>query len=165
MGRPSSYTPELAAEVCERMSNGETLADICRSGHMPPVRTVYNWRDQHPSFLADFGRARDAGFDVIANDCLHIADATGHDTLHGEQGPRPDTEWISRSKLRIETRLKLLAKWDPRRYGDKQAVELTGKDGAPLELDSTARAARLAALTARLEARATGNADDVEDLA
>ena len=33
------------------------------------------------------------------------------------------------------------------------------------ELDPTARAARLAALTARLEARATGNADDVEDLA
>ena len=32
------------------------------------------------------------------------------------------------------------------------------------ELDPTARAARLAALTARLEARATGNADDVEDL-
>lgn len=25
-------------------------------------------------------------------------------------------------KLRIDTRLKLLAKWDPKRYGDKQLV-------------------------------------------
>ena len=26
---------------------------------------------------------------------------------------------IQRAKLRIDTRLKLLSKWDPKRYGDK----------------------------------------------
>ena len=30
-----------------------------------------------------------------------------------------DSEHVQRSKLRVETRLKLLAKWDPRRYGDR----------------------------------------------
>ena len=32
-------------------------------------------------------------------------------------------EHVQRSKLRIETRLKLLAKWDPRRYGDRLALD------------------------------------------
>ena len=40
-----------------------------------------------------------------------------------EFGPRVNAEHIQRSKLRIETRLKLLAKWNPKKYGDKLALE------------------------------------------
>lgn len=76
--------------------------------------------------MSDIARAREAGFDRIAADCLEIADQTGKDTIYGDNGARADTEWISRSKLRIETRLKLLAKWDPKRYGDKITQEHTG---------------------------------------
>jgi hypothetical protein len=121
-GRPSTYTEELAAEICARLSKGEPLAQICRDEHMPAVRTVSDWKTAHETFSADFGRARDDGYDVIAAECLDIADETSNDTLYTEHGDRPNTEWISRSKLRIETRLKLLAKWDPRRYGEKLAI-------------------------------------------
>ena len=31
---------------------------------------------------------------------------------------------IQRSKLRVETRLKLLAKWSPEKYGDKKQVDV-----------------------------------------
>lgn len=130
-GRPSSFTQEIADEICARLAKGEPLAEICRSDNMPAVRTVSDWKASNPAFSASFARAREEGFDQIAADCLKIADDSSEDTLYGERGPHANTEWISRSRLRIETRLKLLAKWDPKRYGEK--MQLTGDGGGPVE--------------------------------
>jgi hypothetical protein len=134
-GRPSAFTQAVADEICSRLAKGEPLAQICRDDNMPAVRTVSDWKAAHADFSADFACAREEGFDQIAADCLDIADETSDDTIYGESGARANTEWISRSKLRIETRLKLLAKWDPKRYGDK--MQLTGDGGGPLETKST----------------------------
>jgi len=134
-GRPSSFTQEVADEICRRLAQGEPLAQICRDDNMPAVRTVSDWKKASEAFSADFVRAREEGFDQIAADCLDIADETSNDTLSTEHGDRPNTEWISRSKLRIETRLKLLAKWDPKRYGEKITQEHTGPEGAPLTIN------------------------------
>lgn len=128
-GRPSKFTMELAEKICERMSKGEPLAQICRDDGMPAVRTINDWRAQDAEVSAMFGRARDEGYDAIAQQCLDIADQSEMDTIATEHGDRPNTEWISRSKLRVETRLKLLAKWDPRRYGEKIAIG--GADDLP----------------------------------
>ncbi len=132
-GRPSSFTQEIADEICARLATGETLADICRDDHMPAVRTVSHWKDASEAFKADFACAREEGYDRIASDCLRIADDTDNDTLLTEHGERPNTEWISRSKLRIETRMKLLAKWDPKRYGDKIDLNHGGQGDNPLQ--------------------------------
>lgn len=140
-GRPSLFTQEIADEICERLAKGEPLAQICKDDNMPAVRTVSDWKAAHAAFSADFAHAREEGFDQIASECLDIADETSNDTVYGESGARANTEWISRSKLRIETRLKLLAKWDPKRYGDK--VQLTGDGGGPLETKSTLDVASL----------------------
>ena len=132
MTRTSDFTQEVADAICARLSKGEPLAKICRDEDMPAVRTVSGWKKANDAFSADIARAREEGFDQIAADCLGIADETDNDTLYTEHGDRPNTEWISRSKLRIETRLKLLAKWDPKRYGDKITQEHTGASGADL---------------------------------
>lgn len=101
---------------------------ICRDESMPRLRTVYDWRDADESFAARFARAREEGYDAIAQDCLEIADETGHDTKEGRNGELiPDNEWITRSRLRVETRLKLLAKWSPKKYGEKVDVEHSGE--------------------------------------
>lgn len=115
--------------ICERLAQGEPLAHICRDEGMPAVRTVSDWKEAQPEFAASFARAREEGFDHIAAECLDIADETKFDTIDTEHGERANTEWISRSKLRIETRLKLLAKWDPKRYGEKMAIG--GADDLP----------------------------------
>lgn len=107
MGRPSSFTPELLEEISDRLAKGEPLAVICRDDHMPSDRTVRNWMAD-ADIASVIARAREVGFDVIASDCLNIAD---------DKGGEPQ-----RDRLRVDTRLKLLAKWDPKRYGDKLAV-------------------------------------------
>jgi len=133
LGRPSTFTQEIGDEICERLAEGEPLRQICRDDRMPAWRTVYAWKANDADFNARIGRAREAGFDAIAHECLEIADETGFDTIQGENGDRANTEWISRSKLRVETRLKLLSKWDPKRYGDKVTTELTGPDGGAVQ--------------------------------
>ncbi len=142
-GPPTKYTPELVIEICGRLSKGEPLAQICRDEHMPSDSTVRNWGDAMPEVASAIARAREAGFDYIAADCMVIADDSRNDFIEkmatdGDEGAVKarayDAEHVQRSKLRIETRLKLLAKWDPKRYGDKMA--LTDGDGKPLQAAS-----------------------------
>lgn len=119
-GRPSTFTDEAAAEICERISQGETLAQICRDAHMPAVRTVSDWAANNTTFSADFARAREDGFDAIASQALDIADDGSRDYKPSDEdgGVIVDHDHISRSKLRVDTRLKLLAKWS-KRYSEK----------------------------------------------
>lgn len=138
-GGQTTFSQEAADEICNRLAEGEPLRAICRDERMPAWRTVYHWKAAHPDFAARIAHAREAGFDAIAEECLDIADETAFDTVETDQGFRANSEWISRSKLRVETRLKLLAKWDPKRYGDKQTTELTGPNGGPVEFTGITR--------------------------
>lgn len=121
-----AYSAEARQEVVQRvldgLASGTPLTVICRSDGMPAPKTIREWADDDAELSCAIARAREDGFDVLAAECLDIADETGRDTIRTEGGERADTEWISRSKLRIETRLKLLAKWDPKRYGEKQLI-------------------------------------------
>lgn len=125
MGRASTYTQEAADEIIERLSKGEPLAVICRDEHMPDVRTVSNWKRAHPEFGERFGDARDDGFDAIAAESLTIVDEEPEYT-NTEHGSKVDPGYVAWQKNRAEQRLKLLAKWDPRRYGELQKVEHSG---------------------------------------
>ena len=125
---PSKRTKEVEKEILERLSQGEPLAEICRSDPKFPHPTTWNdWCAADEALGIAHGRARDAGYDAIAAETLAIADDARNDWMerHGKDGETQsafNAEHVQRSKLRIETRLKLLAKWDPRRYGDKLAV-------------------------------------------
>ena len=132
-GGQTTFTQEKADLICAKLSEGIPLAEICRGEEMPAVRTVSDWKVDRPEFAAAFARAREDGFDAIAAECLRIADDTSGDTkIVGNddyEREAANTEWIARSKLRVETRLKLLAKWDPKRYGERLAVG--GSDELP----------------------------------
>ncbi len=60
--------------------------------------------------------------------CGAIVDRT-RETARG-RGDRTDD--VQRDRLIVETDLKLLAKWDLRRYGDKVQQQITGASGGPL---------------------------------
>lgn len=123
-GRPSLKTPELCAEIVERLGNGEPLAIICRDDHMPARQKVYEWAAADPAFSGHIARARIDGHDMIAARAMYTARG---DAVNGES-----TGDIQRDKLIIDTDLKLLAKWDSR-YRDRSGMELTGADGGPIK--------------------------------
>jgi hypothetical protein len=137
------FLQEVADAICERIAEGEPLRAICREEGMPTDRTVRNWVVEYPEFASAIARARLAGFDVIAETCLEIADDSRNDYMEkagkdGEAGGVAfNAEHVQRSKLRIETRLKLLAKWDPKRYGEKIEQTLQGTDGGAIRIVAT----------------------------
>lgn len=123
-GRPSKFTPEIADQICRRLAEGEPLRQICRDENMPAWRTIYDWLLNDKDFSARIAHARELGEEAIAQECLDIADNATNDWMetYGRDGAelyKLNGEHIQRSKLRIETRLKLLAKWNPRKWGEK----------------------------------------------
>ena len=134
-GRPSKFTEEIASEICCRIAEGQTLRAICRDEHMPSFVTVYNWIETNEAFSLRIARARDVGYDAIAEDAMAIADTP----LIGEeveiqQGKEKVKrgDMVTHRRLQVETRLKLLAKWSPKKYGDKITQEHTGAGGESL---------------------------------
>ena len=59
MGRPSIYSDALAAAICERLGQGESLNAICRDEHMPSRKVVHEWvTDDRDGFRDKYVRAR-----------------------------------------------------------------------------------------------------------
>lgn len=127
-GRPTLYSEELAGRICERLSTGETLRAVCRDDDMPAPQTVLGWAKANVGFSEQYARARETGYHVMADEILEIADETAFDTTKGKDGSdQADTEWITRSRLRVDTRKWLLSKALPKIYGDKQHLEHSGE--------------------------------------
>lgn len=131
IGRPSKYTPELAAEICERLSNGEPLRQICRDSHMPAWTRIYDWMGRDEALSGAIARARDIGADAIAEEALEILD-TPPEYVLTKNGEAVDSGYVTWQRNRAELRLKLLAKWNPKKYGDRQII--SGDKDNPLEV-------------------------------
>lgn len=125
MGRPSKYSKELIEAICERLSKGEPLAAICREQGMPGYRTVYDWAEAMPDVSAAIARAREEGEEAIAASVLDIVDAPPS-MVAGKNGEYIDSGDVANRKMRAEYRLKLLAKWNPKKWGER--IDVTSKD-------------------------------------
>lgn len=137
-GRPPLYTAALASEICKRLAAGETLRSICRTEGMPAHSTVLSWTISDEAFSDQYTRAREIGYQIMADEVLEIADDGRNDCWKDEEGnPRTDHDVIARSRLRVDTRKWLLSKALPKVYGDRQAIEHTGKDGGPIKTENT----------------------------
>jgi hypothetical protein len=140
---PIKKTPELIERVLSRIAMGETLAAIARDLDFHPV-TWSQWVAADETLNIAHQRARAVGADVIADDILAIIDQEPEMITGEGAAPRRDSGYVAWQKARAETRLKLLAKWHPTKYGDKQQVEHSGPGGAPIQIANTAGVATAA---------------------
>ena len=150
LGAPSTYTPELAAAICEHIAAGKSLRTIAALDRMPTQSTIMVWLDgKHPDFTEQYARAREAQADKLAEEILAIADDGRSDTyLDAEGNEKTDNEAIQRSKLRVDTRKWLASKMAPKKYGDKVAIggddDLGPVQTANRDMTDAERAVRLA---------------------
>lgn len=132
-GRPSSYTQEIGDEICERMSEGESLRSICSSPGFPNRASVFRWLHSNEVFRSQYARAREEQAETLADEIINIADDGLNDTYIDDDGnKRTNQDVIARSRLRVDARKWIASKLKPRVYGDKLLQELTGPGGGAI---------------------------------
>jgi hypothetical protein len=135
-GRPTTFSDKIAAVLCARMAEGESLRSICRNADMPGLSTVFQWLKAQPGFADQYAIAREAQADALFEDVLEIADDARNDWMEafGEDavGYKLNGEHIQRSRLRIDARKWMAGKLRPKVYGEKSVVEGPGPHGEHL---------------------------------
>lgn len=123
IGRPSRYSPELAAKITARLAGGLSLRRVCRADEMPHVATVMRWFGENAGFREQYARAMEARGMGYAEQIVDV----GQRVLAGEIAP-------DAARVGIDALKWAAARMAPRVYGDR--VALTGADGGPLQVQA-----------------------------
>jgi hypothetical protein len=114
------FSEPLAIEVCERVSSGELLINICADEHMPTVRRVTQWlRALYKGSIND-------RLTIFEEEVIKIADDAARDFREVVRNGRTtrvlDGDAIARAKLRVEVRFKHLKAYKPSLWGETQTL-------------------------------------------
>jgi len=131
MGRTSTFTQSIADEICERIAEGESLRAICAGDDMPNKATVFKWLAADKAFSDQYARARECQADALADEVVYIADtpqigtksvskATGLEITEGDM--------IEHRRLQVDARKWMAGKLAPKKYGNKQEIDLNVTD-------------------------------------
>ena len=133
-GRPSKFTPEIQNEILERLRQGESARQICRSDHMPDWSNFLRFKRDNEEFRAQYDIAWADGFTAWETQIVEIANDQSRDFQpDGKGGVKSDNTAVNRDRLRIDTMKWIMCKRVPHTYGDRVQQEITGKDGAPIQ--------------------------------
>lgn len=124
--KPVEYSDELADEICEAIgTDSKGIQALCNENpHWPTRKTIMKWIIKHPHFGDKYTKAKVHQVEAIVDEILDIADDTSRDTIikknkDGSEYEVCNTEWINRSRLRVDTRKWLASKLAPKIYGEK----------------------------------------------
>jgi hypothetical protein len=112
-GRPSSYTPAIADELCQWIQSGKSLQAWCKHSGTP-ASTVYRWMREYESFRKSYAQAHEDRADTLVEDMLEIADTVAGASMPAE---------VMAAKLRIETRQWIAERMRPDKYGQRIEVQ------------------------------------------
>ena len=143
---PSKYSPNMAEAIFDLIAAGKSIVDIAKLDGMPSTSTIYRWLAKDPEFLGLYQQAREQQADLYAAEIIEIADDARNDWMErgggeGDEGWQFNGEHVQRSKLRIDARKWIASKLKPKKYGDRQTVDLNHgvQEMSDAELDAHAR--------------------------
>ena len=155
------FSEARCALILEDIASGQfTMSRACRRNGVNPISWLQRVAASEALQVA-YSEAKAVGCDVMADDCIAIADGELPASMdYREDAQRAATVLgnassaqtrllagagleLARDRMRIDTRLRLLPLWDSR-YNPKSQVELTGKDGGPIEMSDKGTAIALA---------------------
>lgn len=125
------YSPELADAICELISSGKSIREICSADGMPDKSSIFRWLGKHDEFRDQYARAKEEQTELYADELVEIADDISND-VSGEL-QMPNSVAVQRARLRVDTRKWILSKLLAKKYGDKLDMNLSGKDGGPIQ--------------------------------
>ena len=114
-------------QILLSIEEGNSLRATLKRDSMPTSTTFYEWIDSDKQKALHYARACEKRADSIFDEILEIADETSNDTIITERGEIPNSEWIARSRLKVDARKWMLGKMNPKKYGDKIQQEHSGE--------------------------------------
>lgn len=111
MGRPTTYTPEMADLICRRLTEGDTLLDMCGEADMPGRVTVYQWLVAHRDFANNYAHARRQQAHALWDEAIKTA----------READDKDSALCAR--VRVDALTKLAGKLNREVYGEKLDIE------------------------------------------
>lgn len=136
-------TEEIALEILDRLSRGETIKQIVKDPYMPTYQQIMKWVKTDPDFQAAYMSAQEFRMNVFADEILEIADdATGDIRLGFDKAgnviPEVNVEAIQRSKLRIETRKYLMERYAKQTFAppkEKAEAKASVQGGVQIQIN------------------------------
>lgn len=128
MARPSKYSQQLADAICDLLADGKSLRTICSTAKMPSRSTIIRWLAENEGFRNHYARARELQADTLAEEILDIADKAvlGERLKKDGKGKvleRQTGDMVERSKLMIDARKWYAGKLQPKKYGERVALD------------------------------------------
>ncbi|CAJ0854092.1 hypothetical protein AMST5_00707 [freshwater sediment metagenome] len=118
--RPRPSDEGVLELICDGLAVGNSIKVVCAPEDMPCYQEVYREMARNGVFANAIAHARAAQQDFEMDACIDMADAA---TAEDWQVVR----------MRIWARQWRASKLAPKKYGDKASMEVTGKDGGPIE--------------------------------
>jgi hypothetical protein len=122
--------PEVADEICKRLADGESLRAICRTKGMPSETHVRRLVVADSEFGAQYARAREIGYDRMAEEIAEIADTPKIGVIRTTKADggveEKEADMIEHRRLQVDARKWLLSKMLPKKYGDKLDLNHSG---------------------------------------
>jgi len=115
--------------ICSEIEKGNSLREVLRHhDNMPSTQTFYKWIDSDSEKSKQYARSCEVRADILFDEIIEIADDTSNDSVYTENGEKVNSEWINRSRLRVDARKWILSKMNPKKYGDKTDITTNGKE-------------------------------------
>lgn len=110
------YSDELADRMCSEIAIGRSVKDVCDNEDWScSESSFYLWMMQNDYFAEKYTRAKEAAQEVEAEKMRQIADEA-----------TPET--VNVARLQIDTRKWIAARQAPKKYGDRQTVDMNMND-------------------------------------
>ncbi len=110
-----TYSPEeiekAKDQVCREIAEGKSLKAICEQDGVPHRDTIHQWLADDSAFSDKYVRAREDQADFYADEIIDIADT------------EPDA---NKARVRIDARKWKASKLQPKKYGDKVDLNVSG---------------------------------------
>lgn len=126
IGAPSKYNKEKCDHIIELMHTGVWITEACRQAGVP-ISSFLGYCDaDHDGLLERSMRAREVCYEVMGHKTIEMAQEM---PLTNPVTGALDSAAVQWKRLQIDTMFRLLGKLAPKRWGDKVALEHSGKVG------------------------------------
>lgn len=132
----STYTEELADEICEAVSTSpKMLEDLCEENkHWPYAKTIYKWRLKYPDFGQKYAIAKQEQIEPLVSTILNKARDKSQDFYIDSEGKsQANTPHLGRLRLEIDAIKWFASKLAPKLYGDRSETNHGVTEGSLMQ--------------------------------